>query len=135
MDRSSLDAAGSFIYLPAPDFNGADGFTYVANDGSLDSNVATVSLTVTPVNDAPVAQDLALATAEDTSVAGSFVATDVDSAALTFRIVTGPVHGTLALDSAGGFVYLPAPRTSTAPTASRMWRTTARWTRTSRPSR
>ena len=45
-----------FTYLPALDFNGSDCFTYVANDGALDSNVATVSLTVTPVNDAPVAR-------------------------------------------------------------------------------
>ena len=38
----------------------------MANDGSLDSNVAAVSLTVTPVNDAPVARNLAVTTAEDT---------------------------------------------------------------------
>ena len=45
---------GSFTYSPAPDFNGTDSFTYQANDGSLNSNVTTVTLTVNAVNDAPV---------------------------------------------------------------------------------
>jgi len=51
----SLNANGSFTYTPAANFNGSDSFTYKANDGSLDSNLATVSLTINPVNDAPVA--------------------------------------------------------------------------------
>jgi len=48
---------GSFTYTPNPDFNGTDQFTYVANDGldGPDSNVATATITVTPVNDAPTA--------------------------------------------------------------------------------
>jgi VCBS repeat-containing protein len=49
----TLNADGSFVYTPAPNFNGVDSFTYMANDGSLNSNVATVTLTVNPVNDAP----------------------------------------------------------------------------------
>ncbi len=42
---------GSFNYTPAVNFTGADSFTYKANDGQLDSNVATVSITVNPAND------------------------------------------------------------------------------------
>ena len=49
----ALNADGSFSYRAAANFNGADSFTYKANDGSLDSNVATVTITVTAVNDAP----------------------------------------------------------------------------------
>ncbi len=45
---------------------GSDSFTYVANDGVVDSNVATVTITVDPVNDAPVAVDDAYSTDEDT---------------------------------------------------------------------
>jgi Bacterial Ig domain/Cadherin-like domain/RTX calcium-binding nonapeptide repeat (4 copies) len=48
---------GTFTYTPHENFNGSDSFTYVANDGALDSNVATVNLTINPVNDAPVAVD------------------------------------------------------------------------------
>ena len=49
----TLNADGSFTYTPAANYNGPDSFTYKANDGSLISNLATVSLTVTAVNDPP----------------------------------------------------------------------------------
>jgi VCBS repeat-containing protein len=49
----TLNADGSFDYTPDADFNGTDTFTYKANDGTADSNIATVTITVTPVNDAP----------------------------------------------------------------------------------
>jgi hypothetical protein len=51
----SLNGDGSFSYTPSPNFNGLDSFTYVANDGLADSNVATVTITVNDVNDPPVA--------------------------------------------------------------------------------
>ncbi|MFQ5590125.1 MAG: Ig-like domain-containing protein, partial [Phycisphaerae bacterium] len=41
-------------YNPNANFNGADSFTFKANDGTVDSNTATVSITVSPVNDPPV---------------------------------------------------------------------------------
>jgi hypothetical protein len=49
----TLNTDGSFSYTPAADYAGDDSFTYQANDGGLNSNVATVTITVTPVNDAP----------------------------------------------------------------------------------
>jgi hypothetical protein len=49
----TLSSDGSFSYTPAADFNGSDSFTYQANDGSANSNTATVTITVNPVNDAP----------------------------------------------------------------------------------
>ena len=51
----TLNADGSFTYTPEADFNGTDSFTYTAYDGGLDSNTATVTITVAPINDAPVA--------------------------------------------------------------------------------
>ena len=57
-DHGTLSGSGtSWTYTPAANYNGADAFTFKANDGSLDSNVYTVSITVNPVNDAPVAVD------------------------------------------------------------------------------
>jgi VCBS repeat-containing protein len=108
----ALNADGSFTYTPAADFNGTDSFTYKASDGSLTSNVATVTLTVTPVNDAPVAANDAYTTAEDTplSVAAPGVLgndSDVDSPTLTVSLVTGPAHGTLVLNGNGAFTYTP----------------------------
>src|SRR5262249_52187639 len=48
-----FNADGTFTYTPAANYNGSDSFTYTANDGTTDSNTATVSLTVMSVNDAP----------------------------------------------------------------------------------
>ena len=62
----TLDADGSFTYTPAANFNGTDSFTYTASDGTAVSNVATVTITVSAVNDAPVAVNDAATTAEET---------------------------------------------------------------------
>ena len=58
-------ADGSFTYSPDANFNGTDSFTYRAADGSLDSDVVTVTLAVAPMNDVPVAADDTVATDED----------------------------------------------------------------------
>jgi len=50
-----LNNNGSFSYAPVANYNGPDSFTYKANDGQADSSIATVSITITGVNDAPVA--------------------------------------------------------------------------------
>jgi hypothetical protein len=48
-----LNDDGSFTYVPEPDFNGGDSFTYHASDGALSSSTVTVTITVNAVNDAP----------------------------------------------------------------------------------
>ncbi len=53
----TLNADGSFIYEPAQNFNGVDSFTYKAYDGSSYSNAATVTITVNPIDDEPIALD------------------------------------------------------------------------------
>ena len=93
----TLNADGSFVYTPKPDFNGSDTFTYKANDGTLDSNVATVTITVTPVNDAPAAQNVDATTPEDTAVDVTLLGTDVDGDTLTYAIVDQPTNGTLTI--------------------------------------
>ena len=132
----TLNANGSFTYTPALNYNGPDSFTYKANDGTADSNTATVTITVAAANDAPVATDESYNATEDTPlmVAAPGVLgndTDVDGNALTAIVVTPPTHGTLTLNTDGSFTYTPA-RTTTGPTASPTRRTTARWTRTRR---
>ena len=64
----TLHADGSYDYTADPNFHGTDSFTYRANDGSADSNVATVTITVNSVNDAPVATDDVASTNEDTTL-------------------------------------------------------------------
>src|SRR5207247_6079899 len=54
---------------PAANYSGPDSFTYKANDGTADSNVATVSIAVGAVNDAPVAGGDSYTATEDTALA------------------------------------------------------------------
>ncbi len=51
----TLNANGTFTYSPNANYNGSDTFTYHANDGTGNSNIATVTITISPINDAPVA--------------------------------------------------------------------------------
>jgi len=83
------------IYSPDADYNGPDSFTYKVSDGELESNEATVSITVTPVNDAPVALSFEVELQENSSVEFNLLASDVDGDTLTFSFVSGPAHGTL----------------------------------------
>jgi len=99
---------GSFTFDPADNFNGTYAFTFTAYDGEFDSNIGTVTITVNPVNDAPVAADVSLTTAEDTSSAVVFSATDVDEDDLTFIVVVQPTHGVVSEDPIGSFTYTPA---------------------------
>ena len=87
-------------YTPDLNYNGSDSFTFKANDGELDSNTASVSITVTPVNDAPVAADQSASTAEDTAKDITLTATDVDSDNLIYIIVDQPTHGSVSLADA-----------------------------------
>mgnify|MGYP003311649521 CR=1 FL=1 len=51
------DGDGTYTYTPNADFNGSDTFTYIISDGNGGSDTAMVTVTVNPVNDAPVAED------------------------------------------------------------------------------
>jgi len=100
-------------YTPDPDFNGLDAFTYSASDGSL-SDQGTVTVTVNPQNDAPVASgDAYNATAGLTlSVPASGVLandSDVDGDALTAVLDTGPSNASsFTLNADGSFSYTSA---------------------------
>jgi VCBS repeat-containing protein len=108
----TLNANGSFAYTPAPGFSGLDSFTYRASDGALDSNVATVTIDVGAVNDAPVAVSDSYNVTEDTSltipapgVLGND--TDSDSASLTAAKVSNPANGAVTVNTNGSFTYTP----------------------------
>jgi hypothetical protein len=96
----------SRTYTPAANFNGSDSFAFKANDGTADSTVATVTLSVTPANDGPTANNQNVATLEDTSKAITLTGTDIDGDTLSFSVVTAPAKGTLS-GTAPTLTYTP----------------------------
>lgn len=61
----TVNRDGTFAYVPAANYFGTDSFTYRLNDGPLESNLATVTVSIAAVNDAPVANDVAVHALED----------------------------------------------------------------------
>ena len=105
---AAVNGDGTFTYTPNADYSGSDSFTVVASDASASSNVVTVSVTVTPVNDAPVTTDGALTVAEDSSAnAGTVSGTDIEGDALTFALASGPANGSVTVNADGTFSYTP----------------------------
>jgi VCBS repeat-containing protein len=98
----------SLTYTPSSGFNGSDSFTFKCNDGISDSNIATISIAVGSVNDAPVASSQSLTTDEDTPVSITLSCTDPEGDPLQFSILTGPAHGTLT-GAPPSVVYTPDP--------------------------
>ncbi len=97
----------SYTYHGYANYNGTDSFNFQANDGKSSSNTATVSITVTPVNDAPVANDTSYSVNEDGSVTGVLPATDPDGDPLSFTVSRAPTLGTVTLGAHGSFTYHP----------------------------
>ena len=110
----TLSANGSFTYTPAANFNGSDSFVYEIKDPDGASSQATVRLTVTPVNDAPVAGNVSFTTGAGqpvTTTAGIDdllqSATDEEGDPLTASLVDLPDHGNVTLNANGSFTYTP----------------------------
>jgi VCBS repeat-containing protein len=102
-------ATGAFTYTPNANANGADSFSFQAGDGILNSNVATVTLNIAAVNDAPAPSAPAIATSEDTAGTSQVAANDPDAGAThTYSIVTAPTHGTATVSATGLVTYTPA---------------------------
>ena len=109
----TLNANGTFSYTHNGSETNSDSFTYKVNDGTLDGNTVTVTINVTPVNDAPVAVADSIAVAEGGTstilVSGttSVLANDSDAegSPLTAILVSSVSHGTLTLNPDGTFSY------------------------------
>ena len=101
-------SAGTYTYSPKVNYNGSDSFTFTSSDGTL-SDTSKVSITVTAVNDSPVAFAEIVTTSEDTKYSGSVSASDVENDILTYNILTNPSNGTVSItnSSLGTFTYSP----------------------------
>jgi len=111
----SFNLDGSFTYTPNPDFWGVDSFRYLVYDGIDASDLATVTITVSAVKDAPVAVDDFYVTDEDTDLStygagmAGVLANDYDGDGdpLEAILVEYPLNGLLTFDPDGNFLYVP----------------------------
>jgi len=88
--------APNLTYSPNKNFSGPDSFTFKVNDGTADSALTTVAITITPVNDPPVANNIEIAAMEDVSTPVLLAGIDPDGDSLTYSIMTKPSNGILS---------------------------------------
>ncbi len=94
-------------YTPNAGFNGSDSFTFTANDGKLVSNLATVSITVSSVNHAPVLSAIGNKEVnEQSELAFTAAATDIDGNTISYALVGAP-DGASINSSSGAFTWTP----------------------------
>ncbi len=103
--------APKLTYIPDPDYNGKDSFSFIANDGSDDSNETAIELNINPVNDAPVAKDDKVSLDEDHNITIDVLAndSDVDEAdKLTITSITTPQNAKATILN-NKIIYQPNP--------------------------
>ena len=102
------------VYMPFVDVTQTDSFTFVANDGLLDSEPATVTINYTGINETPSALPDAYATVGGCAVVTDAVTgllandSDGDGDLITATLVTPPNHGSVDIQEDGSFIYVPS---------------------------
>ncbi len=86
----------NLTYTPNPNYFGTDDFSFTVNDGKVDSDPATVTINVTPVNDPPVAFDQLINIAPGETVAITLTGDDPDGDPLDYAVFGTPDGGTLS---------------------------------------
>jgi hypothetical protein len=102
-----LNSNGTYTYIPETNYNGPDSFKFKVNDGQSYSNVATVNITVTQVNDLPQAPNYSKNTNYNTAVSGKVIGTDVDGDILTYSKGSNPSKGVVTVNSDATWTYTP----------------------------
>lgn len=99
--------APALTYTPAPNFSGADTFTFKVNDGFANSAIAEVTIAVAPVNDVPTAAPQSVTLAQGGTIGIVLSGSDDEGEALTFAVVQSVAHGTLS-GSGANLTYTPS---------------------------
>ncbi len=104
-----VNGNGTITYTPDANYNGPDSFTYTVNDGNGGNDTAVVNITITPVNDNPVAADDDASTDENSAVVIDVLAndSDIDLDTLTVSGFTYNGNATLVNNGDGTFTYTP----------------------------
>ena len=110
----TLQENGDFSYVPQLNFSGNDSFEYEIQDGQGGFSQARVDIIVSSSNDAPQAVDDTYSTAKNQSITVTAPGvlsndTDIDGDQLSINTtpITNTTHGSLVLDTDGGFTYTP----------------------------
>ncbi|MGK0701828.1 Ig-like domain-containing protein, partial [Priestia flexa] len=105
---ATVNPDGSFTYIPNPNFVGEDNFGVTVSDGQGGTALSIVTITVTPVDDPPIApNEIMISTPEETPVTTQIVAIDPEGLPLTYAIEDAPINGTVIIDNNGVFTYTP----------------------------
>ena len=100
-----IDEEGEFVYIHDGSETVSDSFTFRVFDGALYSEKAIVEITITPVNDAPVADDDSFVVDQGEEYVGLLTGSDAEDDELTFILVSGPLYGTLVFNADGTYSY------------------------------
>ena len=105
----TINTDGTITYTPYENFNGTDSFDYTIEDEEGLQDTATVTVTVNPINDAPVAVDDMASTDEDISVNIEVLSNDydIDNDELSVVSATKPANGGAVLNQDGTITYTP----------------------------
>lgn len=115
----TLSSTGAFSYIPTANYNGSDSFTFHVSDGLSNSLVVTGSISITAVNDAPVANNDTANGTEDTTLVISPVTndTDIEGGALTLSSFTQGTNGSVTA-SGSSLIYTPTANACSADTVN-----------------
>jgi|GEM_PF-554619 len=109
----TLQANGDFVYTPDPNYFGSDAFVYQVCDDGIPSVCLTenVTLSISPVNDSPVAVNDIFSTNEDNSLNNNVLTndTEIENQPMVASLVASPANGTVTLNPNGDFQYIPTP--------------------------
>ncbi len=104
----TINPDGTITYTPDPNFNGTDVITYQVSDGNGGFTTATITVTVSPVNDPPVAANDIADTDEEVPLIIPVLANDVDLDGDPLTVTTATAaNGTVVINPDGTITYTP----------------------------
>ena len=96
-----------YLYVPSQDYNGTDTFKFIVFDLNWTSNEATVTISIDPVNDFPVVEDVVYSMNEDSSIEIQLNGYDIEDDNLTLSIEENPINGNLSFIGNDTYLYTP----------------------------